>query len=100
MASSAHICAMRNTRGWGRYLTMERFVHANTDGPESPFARVDHQGGGSSRLPGVPASAPQGFMHAPPLPVNGVPGGHLMGWHLWVALAVREHGASALYKTS
>ena len=26
------------------------------------------------------------FMHAPPLPVHRLPGGHLMGWHLWVEM--------------
>jgi len=27
------------------------------------------------------------FMHAPPLPVHGLPGGNLMGWHLWAHLS-------------
>ena len=30
------------------------------------------------------------FMHAPPLPVHGLPGAHVMGWHLWIELEVRE----------
>jgi hypothetical protein len=25
-------------------------------------------------------------MHAPPLPVHGLPGETLMGWHLWIHL--------------
>ena len=29
------------------------------------------------------------FMHAPPLPVHKLPGGSLMGWHLWVYLTPR-----------
>ena len=27
------------------------------------------------------------FMHAPPLPVHGLPGGNVMGWHLWAHLS-------------
>ena len=73
--------------GLGNYLRMERFVHANTDGPDSPFARVYD-------LPAVRRDfsdfrivrAHKEFMHAPPLPVHGLPGGRLMGWHLWVEL--------------
>jgi hypothetical protein len=26
-------------------------------------------------------------MHAPPLPVHGLPGGSVMGWHLWAHLS-------------
>jgi hypothetical protein len=31
------------------------------------------------------------FMHAPPLPVHGIPAARLMGWHLWIELEVGEH---------
>ena len=52
--------------GLRRYLRMERFVHANTDGPESPFARVYDLACRTTRLPGVPPRAcPQG-VHACP----------------------------------
>jgi hypothetical protein len=29
------------------------------------------------------------FMHAPPLTVHWLPGGALLGWHLWIDLAPR-----------
>jgi hypothetical protein len=29
------------------------------------------------------------FMHAPPLPVHGIQGGRLLGWHLWAHLQPR-----------
>jgi hypothetical protein len=28
-------------------------------------------------------------MHAPPLPVHGLPGAGHLGWHLWVTLEAR-----------
>ncbi len=87
--------------GLGRYLRMERFIHANTDGPESPFARVYDQAAVRRDFPAFRLlRAHKEFMHAPPLPVDGLPGGHLMGWHLWVELAVREHGATAFPRSA
>jgi SAM-dependent methyltransferase len=73
--------------GLGNYLRLERFTHASTDGPDSPFARVYdldrvRQDFTSFRL----VRAHKEFMHAPPLPVHGLPGGSLLGWHLWVEL--------------
>ena len=73
--------------GLRRYLRMERFVHANTDGPESPFARVYDLAAVRRDFPAFRlVRAHKEFMHAPPLPVSGIPGAHLMGWHLWVEL--------------
>ncbi len=88
---SGHLGAHLRTaeqEGLGTYLQLERFTHASTDGPSSPFARVydlprvrrDFR---SFRL----VSAHKEFMHAPPLPVHGLPGASIMGWHLWVELA-------------
>lgn len=80
---------LRNAEREGlvHYLRLERFVHANTDGPQSPFARVYDADGIRRDFPAFSLlRAHKEFMHAPPLPVHGLPGGHLMGWHLWVEL--------------
>lgn len=69
------------------YLRLERFVHASTDGPENPFARVYDLAGVRRDFPSFRLiRAHKEFMHAPPLPVHGLPGGSVMGWHLWVDL--------------
>jgi SAM-dependent methyltransferase len=78
--------------GLGSYLRMERFVHANTDGPESPFARVYDLAAVRRDFPAFRlVRAHKEFMHAPPLPVHGIPAARLMGWHLWIELEVGEH---------
>ena len=77
--------------GLGSYLRMERFVHANTDGPDGPFARVYDLAAVGRDFPAFRiVRAHKEFMHAPPLPVHGLPGASLMGWHLWVELQVRD----------
>lgn len=76
--------------GLRNYLRMERFVHANTDGPDSPFARVYDLAAVKRDFPGFRiVRVHKEFMHAPPLPVHGLPGGRLMGWHLWVEMEPR-----------
>ncbi len=87
----AHLCNAER-EGLRPYLRMERFVHANTDGPASPFARVYDLKGVRRDFPAFRLlRAHKEFMHAPPLPVHGLPGAHVMGWHLWIELVVREH---------
>ena len=77
--------------GLGSYLRMEGFVHANTDGPDGPFARVYDLAAVGRDFPAFRiVRAHKEFMHAPPLPVHGLPGASLMGWHLWVELQVRD----------
>jgi SAM-dependent methyltransferase len=86
----AHLCNAER-EGLGRYLRMERFVHANTDGPESPFARVYDLAAVRRDFPAFRlVGAHKEFMHAPPLPVHGIPAAQLMGWHLWVELERRD----------
>lgn len=83
----AHV---RNARvlGLRRYLAMERFLHANTDGPYNPYSRVYtvrdvRREFDRFRL----VKAQKDFMHAPPLPVGRLdPLAGLLGWHLWVHL--------------
>lgn len=78
---------LANARALGlwRYLRMDNFIHRNTDGPLNPYSKVYD-------LPLVRKDFPdftvirsyKRFMHAPPLPVGGLPLQNLLGWHLWV----------------
>jgi ubiquinone/menaquinone biosynthesis C-methylase UbiE len=82
--------ATAQREGLGNYLQMDRFIHANTDGPESPFARVYNLAEVRRDFPLFEVfDAHQHYMHAPPLPVHGWPGAGVMGWHLWVEMAPR-----------
>jgi SAM-dependent methyltransferase len=76
--------------GLGSYLRLERFTHASTDGPASPFARVYDDASVRRDFSSFQLVAShKEFMHAPPLPVHGLPGAGLAGWHLWVELEPR-----------
>lgn len=80
---------LANAREMGllKYLRMDNFIHRNTDGPLNPYAKVYD-------LPTVERDFPKfrvnksykRFMHAPPVPVSGLPLDRLLGWHLWVHL--------------
>jgi SAM-dependent methyltransferase len=77
-------------QGLGQYLRMSRFVHANTDGPDNPYSKVYDQRRLREDFPDFEQlESWRVFMHAPPLPVHGLPGGALVGWHLWVRLRPR-----------
>jgi hypothetical protein len=76
--------------GLRRYLRMETFTHHNTDGPDNPFARVYSPREVRRDFPDFELeSTYQRYMHAPPLPVHGLPGATRLGWHLWVHLRAR-----------
>lgn len=76
--------------GLFRYLRLSEFVHHNTDGPDNPYALVYDRRRVERDFPSFRVvRAYKRFMHAPPLPVHGLPGQSLMGWHLWVHLAPR-----------
>ena len=76
--------------GLREYLRLEQFIHHSTDGPESPFARVYDLADVQRDFPSFKIERSfKRFMHAPPLPVHNLPGGSLMGWHLWVHLTPR-----------
>jgi SAM-dependent methyltransferase len=83
--------------GLGNYLRMKRFLHANTDGPESPFARVYDLAAVQRDFPAFRlVNGHKEFMHAPPLPVHGIPASRFMGWHLWIELELRDLDEPAL----
>ncbi|MDQ1535045.1 MAG: hypothetical protein QOF28_2806 [Actinomycetota bacterium] len=73
--------------GLGRYLRMKQFIHSNTDGPDNPFARVYDTRRLRADFPDFEVTKVyRRFMHAPPMPVHGMHGGRLLGWHLWAHL--------------
>jgi len=81
---------LANARRLGllRYLRLREFVHYNTDGPANPYALVYDRRRVEQDFPSFRVVRTyKRFMHAPPLPVHGLPGESLLGWHLWVHLA-------------
>jgi SAM-dependent methyltransferase len=77
--------------GLRSYLRMETFTHRNTDGPLNPYARVYSLREAVQDFPDfVVVDSFKRYMHAPPLPVHGLLGGALLGWHLWVTLQARS----------
>ena len=72
------------------YLRMKRFIHASTDGPLNPYAKVYDRKTVERDFPLFEIVGwHKHYMHAPPLRVHGWPGGGLLGWHLWVELRPR-----------
>lgn len=83
-------CANAERLGLRRYLGMETFTHYNTDGPLNPFARVYSPADVRADFADFLLREHfRRYLHAPPLPVHGLPGESLLGWHLWVRLDAR-----------
>jgi SAM-dependent methyltransferase len=83
---AAHLNNAKRT-GLFRYLQLNEFVHHNTDGPANPYALVYDRRRIERDFPSFRVTRTyKRFMHAPPLPVHGLPGETLMGWHLWAHL--------------
>ena len=77
--------------GLFRYLRLEEFTHHNTDGPANPYALVYDTARVAQDFPSFRVTRTyKRYMHAPPLPVHGLPGGTIMGWHLWAHLVPRD----------
>ena len=71
--------------GLANYLRMDNFIHRNTDGPLNPYAKVYDLKTVEKDFPDFRiVRAYKRFMHAPPLPVGGIPFAGALGWHLWV----------------
>jgi SAM-dependent methyltransferase len=86
---TAHLENARQT-GLLQYLRMSKFTHHNTDGPANPYAIVYDRRRLERDFPSFRLTRTyKRFMHAPPLPVHGLPGETLMGWHLWAHLTPR-----------
>jgi SAM-dependent methyltransferase len=86
---AAHLGNAEKT-GLFRYLRLKNFIHHNTDGPYNPYALVYDRSRIERSFPSFAVTRTyKRFMHAPPLPVHGLPGESLMGWHLWAHLVAR-----------
>ena len=73
-----------------KYLRLSEFTHYNTDGPHNPYALVYDRRRIEQAFPSFEVTRTyKRFMHAPPLPVHGLPGQRVMGWHLWAHLKPR-----------
>jgi SAM-dependent methyltransferase len=80
---------LENARSIGlrKYLSLDTFTHRNTDGPLNPYAKVYDLSTVRADFPDFRIERSyKRFMHAPPLPVQGLPLERLLGWHLWVHL--------------
>jgi SAM-dependent methyltransferase len=99
-ALTAHLGNARN-KGLFHYLRLGEFVHHNTDGPANPYARVYDRERIGRDFPSFRVTRTyKRFMHAPPLPVHGLPGQSLLGWHLWAHLRpVGDVGGSVTKST-
>lgn len=83
---------LRQARALGlrRYLSMSEFIHRNTDGPLNPYSKVYSAREIAGDFPSFRIVAThKEFMHAPPLPVHGLPGARWLGWHLWAHMVPR-----------
>lgn len=88
---------LANARRLGllRYLRLREFTHYNTDGPANPYALVYDRKRIKRDFPSFRVTRTyKRFMHAPPLPVHGLPGGSVAGWHLWAHLSPRKEADS------
>jgi SAM-dependent methyltransferase len=76
--------------GLWNYLAMRNFIHRSTDGPDNPYSKVYDRAALTADFPAFEIiRAEKRWMHAPPLPVHGLPGERLLGWHLWAVLKPR-----------
>jgi SAM-dependent methyltransferase len=79
--------ANARAKGLFHYLRLGEFTHYNTDGPANPYALVYDRKRIERDFPSFRITRTyKRFMHAPPLPVHGLPGERLLGWHLWAHL--------------
>jgi SAM-dependent methyltransferase len=86
---AAHLANAERT-GLRRYLKLETFTHRSTDGPLNPFARVYSLREVTADFPDFDVvDSYRRYLHAPPLPVHGLPGQRWLGWHLWVHLRAK-----------
>jgi hypothetical protein len=76
--------------GLRHYLKMENFIHGSTDGPDNPYSKVYDIRTIIQDFPAFEILRTfKLWMHAPPLPVHGLPGESIFGWHLWAELKPR-----------
>ncbi|MEQ1549764.1 class I SAM-dependent methyltransferase [Sphingorhabdus sp.] len=83
---------LENARKMGlfKYLKLQNFIHANTDGPLNPYSKVYSRNLVEKDFPDFAITRTyKRFMHAPPLPVRWMPFEDQLGWHLWVEMVAK-----------
>ncbi|HEY5048990.1 MAG TPA: class I SAM-dependent methyltransferase [Rhizomicrobium sp.] len=76
--------------GLWNYLSIRNFIHRSTDGADNPYSKVYDRASLVQDFPDFEIVRTfRRYMHAPPLPLHGVPGEALFGWHLWAELRPR-----------
>ncbi len=69
------------------YLRMKHFVHKNTDGPLNPYSKVYNRKLLKKDFPDFSLGKTyKRFMRLPFLKGAWLPGGKMLGWHLWAHL--------------
>lgn len=77
--------------GLSKYLAMQNFIHASTDGPLNPYSKVyDSREIELDFAEFEIIETHKEFMHAPPLHVSWLPLAGLLGWHLWATLKPKK----------
>ena len=83
--------ALARKAGLFEYLNMRNFIHRSTDGPGNPYSKVYDRDLIKKDFPDFELVRTfKRHMHAPPLPWHGLPGGGLLGWHLWGELEAQN----------
>ncbi|HEY5048991.1 MAG TPA: class I SAM-dependent methyltransferase [Rhizomicrobium sp.] len=91
--SGIYAAHKRNAKAAGlwNYLAMKNFIHRSTDGPDNPYAKVYDVKTLREDFPDFELIRTfKRYMHAPPLPLHGLPGESIFGWHLWAELRPRS----------
>lgn len=87
---------VRNAKreGLRNYLKLRNFVHRSTDGPDNPYSRVyDRKTLEKDFSAFALVETFKRYLHAPPIPVHGLPGERFLGWHLWAEM--KPHASPA-----
>jgi len=83
--------AQAKEKGIWKYLKIENFIHANTDGPLNPYSKVYNLAQVKKDFTDFSIiESHQEFMHAPPLKIGWLPLAKWLGWHLWVTMKIKR----------
>lgn len=85
-----HLANAKKVGIW-KYLAMQNFINVSTDGPFNPYSKVyDRREIEQDFSAFELVETHKEFMHAPPLPVRGLPLAGLLGWHLWAEMKPKK----------
>jgi ubiquinone/menaquinone biosynthesis C-methylase UbiE len=85
-----HLANAKKAGIW-KYMAMQNFVNVSTDGPFNPYSKVyDRREIKQDFSAFELVETHKEFMHAPPLPVRGLPLAGLLGWHLWAEMKPKK----------